>query len=84
MNILLNNIFFVRFMVSEIPRVSVFWHCPYSITFPYYLIKSYVPIIVLYTIDESKYVSFSCRKNFDSNKIDKLLKHVITYIYIYS
>ena len=22
-------------MVSEIPRVSVFGHCPYSVTFPY-------------------------------------------------
>ena len=27
-------IFFVGFMVSEIPRVSVFGHCPYSVTFP--------------------------------------------------
>ena len=25
----------VGFMVSEIPRVSVFGHCPYSVTFPY-------------------------------------------------
>ena len=22
-------------MVSEIPRVSLFGHCPYSVTFPY-------------------------------------------------
>ena len=35
MNILFINIFFVGFMVSEIPRVSVFGHCPYSVTFPY-------------------------------------------------
>ena len=27
--------FYVGFMVSEIPRVSVFWHCPYSVTFHY-------------------------------------------------
>ena len=27
--------FFAGFMVSEIPRVSVFGHCPYSVTFPY-------------------------------------------------
>ena len=27
--------FFVGCMVSEIPRVSVFGHCPYSVTFPY-------------------------------------------------
>ena len=37
MNILFNTFFFVGFMVSEIPRVSVFWHCPYSVTFPYIL-----------------------------------------------
>ena len=25
--------FFVEFMVSEIPRMSVFGYCPYSVTF---------------------------------------------------
>ena len=35
MNILLNNNFFVGFIVSEIPRVSVFGHCPYLVTFPF-------------------------------------------------
>ena len=35
MNILLIKHFFVGFMVSEIPRVSVFGHCSYSVTFPY-------------------------------------------------
>ena len=35
MNILLIKHLFVGFMVSEIPRVSVFGHCPYSVTFPY-------------------------------------------------
>ena len=35
MNILLIKIFFVGFMVSERPRVSVFGHCPYSVTLPY-------------------------------------------------
>ena len=30
MNILFIKHFFVGFMVSEIPRVSVFGHCPYS------------------------------------------------------
>ena len=34
MNILFIKHFFVGFMVSEIPRVSVFGHCPYSVTFP--------------------------------------------------
>ena len=33
MNILLIKIFFIGFKVSEIPRVSVFGHCPYSVTF---------------------------------------------------
>ena len=37
MNILFIKHFFVEFMVSEIPRVSVFGHYPYSVTFPYYL-----------------------------------------------
>ena len=29
------NKFCVGFVVSEITRVSVFAHCPYSVTFPY-------------------------------------------------
>ena len=37
MNIVFIKNFFVGFMVSEIPRVSVFGHCPYSVTFPYYI-----------------------------------------------
>ena len=32
MNIVFIKHFSVRFMVSEIPRVSVFGHCPYSVT----------------------------------------------------
>ena len=35
MNILFIKYFFVGFMVSELLRVSVFGHCPYSVTFPY-------------------------------------------------
>ena len=34
MNILFTQHFVVGFMVSEIPRVSVLEHCPYSLTFP--------------------------------------------------
>ena len=41
MNILLIKHFFVGFMVSEIPRVSVFRHCPYSVTFPYTITLTY-------------------------------------------
>ena len=37
MNILFFKHFFIGFMVSEIPRVSVFGHCPYSVTFPIYI-----------------------------------------------
>ena len=44
MNILLITIFFVGFMVSEILRVSVFGHCPYSVTFPY--IGTYIVIYI--------------------------------------
>ena len=35
MNILFIKHFFVGFMVSDIPRVSVFGYCPYSVNFPY-------------------------------------------------
>ena len=38
MNILFVKHFFVRFMVSEILRVSVFRHYPYSVTFPYIML----------------------------------------------
>ena len=48
MNILLIKHFFVGFMVSEIPRVSVFGHCLYSVTFPY--IISFVYNCVLYLL----------------------------------
>ena len=34
MNILSITHFFVGLMVTEIPRVSVFGHYPYSVTFP--------------------------------------------------
>ena len=36
MNMLLIKTIFVGFMVYEIPRVSVFGHCPYSVTLLYY------------------------------------------------
>ena len=53
MNILLIKHFFVGFMVSEIPRVSVFGHCPYSVTFPYtncniYIIYTFSLILFYY------------------------------------
>ena len=51
MNILLINIFFVGFMVSEIPRVTVFGHCPYSVTFPYIYIYKLSFIIMLNYIE---------------------------------
>ena len=35
MNMLFITNFVVRFIVYEIPRVSVFGHCPYLVTFPY-------------------------------------------------
>ena len=42
MNILFINNCCVGFMVSEIPRVSVFGHCPYSVTFPYIVVYARV------------------------------------------
>ena len=35
MNILFIKHFFVEFIVSKIPRMFVFGHYPYSVTFPY-------------------------------------------------
>ena len=48
MNILFIKHFFVGFMVSEIPRMSIFGHCPYSVTFPYtiYQKKKYIYIYI--------------------------------------
>ena len=46
MNIVLIKHIFVGFMVSEIPRVSIFWHCP--VTFPYYVVNV---LIIILTID---------------------------------
>ena len=47
MNMVSIKHFFVEFMVSEfIPIVSVFGHCPYSVTFPY----SSIVFIYMYTI----------------------------------
>ena len=44
MNILFIKHFFVGFMISEIPRVSVsvFGDCPYSVIFPYIYIYIYL------------------------------------------
>ena len=44
MNILFTNHFIVGFMVSEIPRLSVFGHCPYSVT--YTVRKKSFPVFV--------------------------------------
>ena len=52
MNILFIKHFFVGFMVSEIPRVSVFGQCPYSVTFPNkntFPIKYYRKITFIFT-----------------------------------
>ena len=51
MNILLTKHFVVGFMVSEIPRDSVFGHCLYSVTFPYIYVYLYMyiyPSIYIY------------------------------------
>ena len=45
--------FIVGFMVSEIPRVSVFGPCPYSITFPYYIGELIFPLTHPHIIGKS-------------------------------
>ena len=43
MNILFFTHFFVGFIVSEIPRVSAFWHCSYSVTVRIRLLSPSIP-----------------------------------------
>ena len=51
MNILFIKYFFIGFMVYEVPSVSIFGHCPYSVTFPlikyynYSLYRDYISIL---------------------------------------
>ena len=58
MNIVFITYFFVGFMVFEIPTVSVFGHCPYSVIFHigelvdikllyYYLLKAYIYLFII-------------------------------------
>ena len=49
MNMLFITYLFVGFMVSQIPIVSIFGSCPYSVTFPYRLYTLYTLIL-----DESR------------------------------
>ena len=44
--------FFVGFMVSEIARVSVFGHCPYSVTFPCNISKVSILISLFVIIED--------------------------------
>ena len=73
MNILFIKHFFVGFMVSEIPRVSVFGICPYSVTFPYistniliivflysYLTYFYIIYYIVYTFVNLFPIEYTC------------------------
>ena len=63
MNILFIKHFFIGCMVYEIPRVSVFGHCPYSVTLPYLdvLINSNVEFQVLFfRIELLLYINCIC------------------------
>ena len=60
MNILYIKHFFVGFMVSEIQRVSVFGHCPYSVTFPYVLI---VYLAYWFSTSRTAITDYTCRYN---------------------
>ena len=42
MNIVFIKHFFVGFIFSEILRVSVIGHCPYSVTYPYISITTHL------------------------------------------
>ena len=69
MNILFITHFFVGFMVSEIPRVSLFVQCQYSVTFPYIFIQTYLK--VLFCIVSILYYNII------------VYVHIYIYIYIY-
>ena len=61
MNMLFIKNVVVGFMVSEIPRVSVFGHCPYSVTFPYISNKLINNIKLLFVIIELLKYNFAMR-----------------------
>ena len=67
MNILFIKPFFVGFMVSEIPRVSVFGHCPYSVTF------TYITCVYL----------FNFRCDYLKNKLYKFTKYYNSCTFVY-
>ena len=71
MNILFINIFFVGFMVSEIPRVSVFGYCPYSVTFPY----------TVFTVIKFKMLLFSFNYCFFQHLLNTNPIHLYYYCY---
>ena len=54
-------------MVPEIPRVSVFGHCPDSVTFPYVYIIQYIISIFRIELDRAN----SDRANSDRANSDK-------------
>ena len=56
MNMLFIKHFVVGFMVSEIPRVSLFGHCPYSVTFPCVCMRTYIYIYICEYVIHTMYV----------------------------
>ena len=59
MNIILINILFIGFMISEIQIVSVFGHCPYSVTFSGKLIYLLICAIVIIICNVCKLIKKS-------------------------
>ena len=73
MNILLITHIFVGFMVYEIPRVSVFGHCSYSVNLPY--IYTYI-VLNLYILSITQiyiYIPYAIHSMFSFKK-NNLLK----------
>ena len=89
MNILFINNFFVGFVVSEIPRVSVFGYCPYSVTFTYMLSfggKKMLTIIAYINIIFSKVSLGNYLLKYRSTKVELagIYKNInFTFIIIY-
>ena len=79
MNMLFIKHFFVVFIVSEIQRVFVFGHCPYSVTFPYIYHISYIYYYFTPLTFYFLFIRFFCYLT--SVFRDSLLKNRIILIY---
>ena len=80
MNILFITHFFIGFMVSEIPRVSVIAYCPYSVTFSYPCSVSFFYQMVIYFFIILEYF-YQYKVFYEINRIKNPMK--LTRLFIF-